>query len=544
MYTQHFELSEKPFNVTPNPRFVFLSKQHREVFAHLLYGLQNRCGFIEITGEVGAGKTTALRTLFHQLDSDEYRLALIFNPTLSADELLEAICQEFKIPVVQGDRRGLLDHLNQYLLEENAAGRTVVLVIDEAQNLAVPVLEQIRLLSNLETETDKLIQIVLVGQPELGELLAQPNLRQFSQRISVRYHLRPMDQDDTGAYIRHRLSVAGSEKDIFTQAACKSLFKLSRGLPRLINILCDRSLLAAYSEDRPEVTQTETKKAFKELQRDKPVNSTHKISWIVASALTCSLILLSFFVYMRPATQSQPLEPTLADVAPVQAIDYSESVRTIRQSLAQTEEGNSFAGTVRNLMQSWRIESVSKVDRPSQMPHFLQNLADSGWQWTPYSGDLQTLLKLDVPTILELSIPAVSGRRYLAVQSLSAASVQISLSYGEQQDVPVEVLSSLYTGRAYVIWKNYLQLSSFSTLGQSDIDISQIQNMLLQAGYYAGPITGIYDSATIEAVTRLQADRGVIQDGRIGPLTMMLLYQQGGTFNSPRLVVSATGDQS
>lgn len=545
MYTQHFKLSEKPFNVTPNPRFVFLSKQHREVFAHLLYGLQNRCGFIEITGEVGAGKTTALRTLFHQLDSDEYRLALIFNPALSADELLEAICQEFAIPIVAGDRRGLLDRLNQFLLKENAAGRTVVLVIDEAQNLAVPVLEQIRLLSNLETETDKLIQIVLVGQPELGELLSQPNLRQFSQRVSVRYHLRPMDQEDTRDYIRHRLTVAGSEQELFSESAFKTTYKLSRGLPRLINIVSDRALLAAYSEDLMKVDKKHVLKASNELLRNKSEKPSSGLFWATAAVVLGALVVFSYLFYFqagnRPLVteqaQEQPSQPRLL-------VDYSESVRKIRHVLSGDSEIESFSGATRNLMKLWRVESLSVPDRPSGMTGYLQSLPDSGWQWTPYSGDLLTLLSLDVPIVLELSLPAVSGRRYLTVQSLDADLAHISLADESQHDVPLKVLSSLYTGRAYVLWRNYLQLSSFTQLGQRDLDVSQIQNMLLQSGYYFGSITGEYDVLTIEAVTRLQADRGVIQDGRIGPLTLMLLYQQGGTYNSPRLTSRHKGEQS
>ncbi len=554
MYTEYFQLSEKPFNISPNPRFVFLSKQHREVFAHLLYGLQNRCGFIEITGEVGAGKTTALRTLFHQLDTEEYRLALIFNPTFSADELLEAICQELGIPVVRGDRRGVLDHLNQFLLTENAAGRTVVLVIDEAQNLAVPVLEQIRLLSNLETETDRLIQIVLVGQPELGELLAQPNLRQFSQRISVRYHLAPMDLDDTCAYIHHRLAVAGSREEIFTQAACKSIYKLSGGLPRLINILCDRALLAAYSEDRLRVTPNETQKAHNELLRTPPGKRYPVLFWLAASAVTCTLLIFLILLYTRPAALSEIVFPVGAAAPPVvtapvvaapfEAIDNAATVRQIRQSLALIDENLSFAGSVRNLIQSWHIESPVAVSQPTAMERYLQKLPDSGWQWTAYSGDLQTLINLDVPFLLELSLPAVAGRRYLTVHSLKGGFVKISLAEGLLQEIPLEVLSTLYTGRGYVLWKNYLELSSFSQLGQRHLDIAQIQNMLLQAGYYFGPVTAEYDAATITAVTRLQADRRVLQDGRIGPLTMMLLYQQGGTFRSPRLMYSDAGEKS
>ncbi|AMV72234.1 hypothetical protein JCM30471_07180 [Desulfuromonas carbonis] len=268
MYLEFFGLTEKPFTITPNPRFIFLSKNHKEVFAHLLYGIRNHSGFIEVTGEVGAGKTTVLRTLFEQLEGDDYRLAFIFNPSLSAGELLRAVCREFHIEVTGFSTGEILDALNDYLLRENQAGRTVVLVIDEAQNLTPQVLEQVRLLSNLETEGDKLIQIVLVGQPELGILLDRPDLRQLNQRIVVRYHLRPIDAEDTRAYIRHRLELAGvRDRELFSPGALRRIYRFSGGLPRLINILCDRALLVAYSEDRRQVSTAEVKRAIGELRR-------------------------------------------------------------------------------------------------------------------------------------------------------------------------------------------------------------------------------------------------------------------------------------
>lgn len=268
MYCEFFGFAEKPFTITPNPRFIFLSKNHKEVFAHLLYGVRTHCGFIEITGEVGTGKTTALRTLLNQLESDSYRLAFIFNPSLSALELLRGINAEFGIESAAASAGELLGALNHFLLQENAAGRTVVLVIDEAQNLQPAVLEQIRMLSNLETETDKLIQIILVGQPELGAMLERTELRQLSQRITVRYHLRPMGFDDARAYIGHRLEVAGSRAaGLFTPRAMKRIFRYSRGYPRLINILCDRSLLIGYTENSREITVGMVDTAIRELQR-------------------------------------------------------------------------------------------------------------------------------------------------------------------------------------------------------------------------------------------------------------------------------------
>lgn len=251
MYTQYFGFNEKPFTLTPNPRFIFLSKNHKEAFAHLLYGINSHYGFIALIGEVGAGKTTVLRTLLGQLQDANYRSALIFNPCLTGIELLRSINNEFDITVTSEHTNELLTELNRFLLAENAEGRTVVLVIDEAQNLRPEVLEQIRLISNLETENDKLIQIVLAGQPELEKLLERPDLRQLKQRIAVRYKLKSMSMDETCVYIRHRMEVAGETGGVsFSPSAIKLIYLYTRGTPRMINILTDRALLVAYGDER------------------------------------------------------------------------------------------------------------------------------------------------------------------------------------------------------------------------------------------------------------------------------------------------------
>src|SRR5512133_158457 len=250
MYCNYYAFREKPFNITPNPRFIYLSKHHKEAFAHLLYGINGHAGFIELTGEVGTGKTTVLRTMLEQLDENSYRTALILNPCISAIELLRNINRELGIPHAGLENGALLDELNRFLLQQHSESRTIVLVIDEAQNLAPQVLEQIRLISNLETQTDKLIQIVLAGQPELQELLEKKELRQLAQRITVSYHLLPMDLADTGSYIEHRLQVAaGKGKIVFTPGAVRRIYSYSKGSPRLINIACDRSLLIGYADE-------------------------------------------------------------------------------------------------------------------------------------------------------------------------------------------------------------------------------------------------------------------------------------------------------
>jgi general secretion pathway protein A len=267
MYCDFFGFSEKPFTITPNPHFVFLSTVHREAFARLLYGVDSHAGFIALTGEVGTGKTTMLRTLLTQLDPEKYRSALIFNPCMSAEQLLACICREFGIKAGEQTSFGYLDALNRFLIEQNSAGRTVVLVIDEAQNLEPNVLEQVRMISNLETERDKLIQIVLAGQPELDNILRRHDLRQLNQRITVRCRLTSMKLDDTIHYINHRLKISGSRiPDIFSRAAFRRIYQFSHGIPRLINVACEQALVMAWTRESRSVSSSMAAEVINELQ--------------------------------------------------------------------------------------------------------------------------------------------------------------------------------------------------------------------------------------------------------------------------------------
>jgi general secretion pathway protein A len=267
MYCDFFGFSEKPFTITPNPHFVFLSTVHREAFARLLYGVDNHAGFIALTGEVGTGKTTMLRTLLTQLDPEKYRSALIFNPCMSAAQLLAGICREFGIKAGEQNRFGYLDVLNSFLIEQNSAGRTVVLVIDEAQNLEPDVLEQVRMISNLETERDKLIQIILAGQPELNDILRRHDLRQLNQRITVRCRLTPMKLDDTARYINHRLKISGTRiPELFSRAAVRRIYRFSHGIPRLINVACEQALVLAWTRETRSVSSSMAAEVIEELQ--------------------------------------------------------------------------------------------------------------------------------------------------------------------------------------------------------------------------------------------------------------------------------------
>lgn len=255
MYSDFFGFKEKPFTITPNPNFIYLSRIHREAFAHLLYGIDNHAGFIALTGEVGTGKTTVLRTLLSQLSPEKYSSALIFNPCLSGEQLLASICREFGIECSETNNFGYLSALNRYLLEQNSAERTVVLVIDEAQNLAPEVLEQVRMISNLETERDKLIQIILAGQPELEAILNRHDLRQLNQRITVRCRLTPMQLNETGDYINHRLKISGNRiPGLFSRGAVRQIYRFSKGIPRLINVICEQALLLAWTKESLTIT--------------------------------------------------------------------------------------------------------------------------------------------------------------------------------------------------------------------------------------------------------------------------------------------------
>src|SRR5262245_4904415 len=263
MYASFFGLNEKPFSITPDPRFLFLSERHAEALAHLVYGVNEAGGFIQLTGEVGTGKTTVVRSLLAQAPKHA-EIALILNPRMTPAEFLLAICEELGIDIdasSEGSLKELVDRLSLHLLNSHADGRRVVLVVDEAQNLAPEVLEQVRLLTNLETETQKLLQIILIGQPELREVLDRTELRQLAQRITGRYHLDPLSREETAAYVRHRLRVAGATTEVFTNGALREISRLSGGVPRLINIICDRALLGAFTEDRHSVSASVVRRA-------------------------------------------------------------------------------------------------------------------------------------------------------------------------------------------------------------------------------------------------------------------------------------------
>ena len=330
MYLEHYGLKEPPFSITPDPRFVFLSERHRDALAHLLFGIGQGGGggFVQLTGEVGTGKTTLSRLLLEQISQLETsvptRVALVLNPRLSPVELLETICEELHLDIAHLDGEGkrgsvkaLTDALNAYLLDAYAKGLRVVLIIDEAQNLSVEALEQVRLLTNLETDTQKLLQIILLGQPELREMLARPELRQLAQRITARYHLTPLDANETATYLRHRYRVAGGLHLPFDAAAIKRIHAHSGGVPRLINVIAERALLGGYAHDDTRIDAHTVDRAARETLAPKSTRLAGP-RWLLPAGIGATALLLVAGVYAWRASDStsKPLLEAAAGPAP------------------------------------------------------------------------------------------------------------------------------------------------------------------------------------------------------------------------------------
>jgi len=537
MYNDYYSFSKKPFNITPNPDFLFLSENHKEVFAHLLYGIRNHSGFIEVTGEVGTGKTTVLRTLLNQLDNEDYRLAFVFNPALSALELLQTINREFGIVSTSQSRHELQTALNQFLLAENRAGRTVVLVIDEAQNLQAEVLEEIRLLSNLETETDKLVQIILVGQPELAATLSRPELRQLSQRITVRYHLKPMSFTDSTEYIAHRLRVAGhSGMGLFESRAVREIYRFSRGYPRLINVLCDRALLVGYSRERSSINAGLVKQAIRELERDpQQAPRTSAPGRLLTISLVIVLLAAGGWYLHRQMDIRIPPEADLAAEPAVAtpAVNWDE-LDAVRSEIAGMPWRKTLQVGGEAMLASWANSGFDppEFDNTAQIGRATRAL---GLDLLNYTGEFSALLDLNLPTLLELTLPGETEPRYLAILGVDDGLARISPVLRGGGQLPLELLKGMWTGRALVVWKNHAELGYLHLPGVAGRDVMILQDLLLRAGYQPGDPDGIYDQQTLESVTRFQADRGLAQDGRVGPQTLIHLYQAAGSYPQPGL---------
>jgi general secretion pathway protein A len=541
MYLNFYGFREKPFNLTPDPRFVFLSKTHKEAFAHLLYGINNRVGFIALTGEVGSGKTTVLRALLSQLDTDHHRTALIFNPCLSPEVLLQNLNREFGIPTNTSNNSSFLDSLNVFLLQQNAEGRTVVLVIDEAQDLEAPVLEQIRLISNLETDREKLIQIVLSGQPEFVQMLKKNEMRQLSQRINVRYHLQAMDFEDTVHYINHRLDVAGGKGGvIFSRRALKRIYRYSRGLPRLVNAACDRALLAGYTRDTARIDSRIAAAGIKDMRRD-TASYTRKRRLILIptfgllAALFAAGIYFKWYDFIDQFDASQPVKATEEQTKKDPVITGGELSRAMAIELGKVTESESARRAFNTLAGFWNVPPLPESGNLNQSNGMERAALDRELRLYRFSGNLGALLRIDYPAVLELTMPGIRGRRFISLVGIKNEQLLVDPPIAGRRSLSFSELEKHWSGQGFLLWKDPLNLLRSISPGSKGAHIQQVQDLLRDAGAYSRPLTGVYDDETLSAVRGFQSSRGIERDGILGGQTLMLLYGSINRFKVPRL---------
>jgi len=454
MYLEHYGLNEAPYSITPDPRFVFLSERHRDALAHLLFGIGQGGGggFVQLTGEVGTGKTTLSRLLLEQLPENT-RVALLLNPRLGPVELLETVCEELHIDVsgARGSGKALVDALNAYLLRAYADGLRVVLIVDEAQNLPVDSLEQVRLLTNLETDTQKLLQIVLIGQPELRDALAKPELRQLSQRITARFHLTPLSDNETGEYLRHRFRVAGGRHFPLSAAAVQRVHRHSGGIPRLANVIAERALLAGYARDASTIDPKLVDAAAREVLPTRDAGARMPISWLLAAAGILLLGLIGWAVLRpaatTPAPVASPAQPTQKQAMPLAAKPAIAHLDAASLGPALDAAGASPAPAWQGLLAAWRLPASAITVDPASAAC---TATDADVHCVQGRARLDTLLALDRPLLLRLRGP--SGDAWAQLLGLDARNARIALS-GKTFDIDRLALQSAWSGDYAGLWR-------------------------------------------------------------------------------------------
>ena len=553
MYLSFFNLREHPFSLTPDPRFLFLSPQHEEALSHLLYGIQERKGFIEITGEVGTGKTILCRALLDRLDAT-VSTALIFNSYLNELELLQAITNDFGLTCHEATRKGYIDALNQYLLHEFTAGRNAVVLIDEAQNLEPRVLEQLRMLSNLETERGKLLQVILVGQPELRDRLATPQMRQLEQRIAVRFHIQGLTYRETYQYISHRLSVAGAANAVtFSRRALAMIYRYCAGIPRRINLLCDRLLITAYVRNTQRITARVVRQSLQDLTGTQQPRHTawspHRSIWgrtwrlglagiavlgLLGGALRHPSVRdqLAFAlpdqVFALRQTPSQPPpfpQPVLASPAVLAPVAVSPS-------LPQVPEAEL---TLARTLWQLKIHAEGEMSRatagirPAWDTVLSAVSVTMGLEVTPLQASFPQLQRVLRPCFIEIGTePSVSQP---TVWVLSRVLKDHALIYREPEGltaVPLQELRRLWYGKLYLTLEEGKYRGVVLRQGMQGARVQAIQQVLKELGYFPDVPSGRFDAQTFYAVKGFQRDNRLVIDGHVGRQTLMVLWHFGG----------------
>lgn len=561
MYTSFFGLTEKPFSITPDPRYLYLSERHAEALAHLIYGVKESGGFIQLTGEVGTGKTTLVRSLLEQVP-ESTDVAVVLNPQLSRSEFLGAICEELKLPlpVQTSSIKALTDTLNQGLLRNHGAGRRTILIVDEAQNLRVEVLEQVRLLTNLETAKQKLLQIILIGQPELREVLARNDLRQLAQRVTGRYHLEPLTAEETLAYVDHRLRVAGAVGTIFTVAARRELHRISGGVPRMINVVADRALLGAYTTEQAQVTPELVRAAAAEVYGPGARGTgwwRQRRQLAAIAGLVAGVLLLSTWTGMTwlrsrppaaaaaaPAAVAAPPDtgapagvpaPAAATPAPGLPAAGTPLAPAVAPPVAMTpllREYADLAGTdaaFATLFGLWGLDYGDASGRPCEQA------AASNLQCLYQQGTLEQVQALGRPVILTLR--DAGGSPYQAVLAgLGPATATLRFGAMEHQ-VTLADLQRHWSGEYLLLWRPVTTRLKPFIPGTKSPEVRWLRQQL--AAVQGSPVepmaSDIYDAALAGRVRDYQRDRGLPVDGLAGQVTLAALGNEAGGDDLPRL---------
>jgi general secretion pathway protein A len=565
VYAAHFGLTERPFSLAPDPRYLFLSEGHREALAHLVYGLQGG-GFVQLTGEVGTGKTTVCRALLDQLPP-EVDVAMIFTPRLTAVELLASICQELHVVVPSGTTslKVLVDALSRQLLDAHARGRRTVVIIDEAQNLSTEVLEELRLLTNIETTRDKLLQVILIGQPELVDMMQRPELRQLEQRVTARYHLRPFGSAETRAYIRHRLEVAGQRDMVFTSAALWMVHHRSGGVPRLVNNICDRALLGAFARGKRRVSLRIVARAASEVfgrKASAPWIEGGVAAGVIAAVLIgvtllrpnaleyvtawwASRIMPSRAVAVAPSagpspstsavsspaaapqTGGAPLAAAPAMPSHVTAPSTASPAQASAATAPATAKAPPRAALVAMLDPKTRDQDMAFATLFTLWGESYGRRGDAcdfarraGLRCLAKTGTWKVLRRLDLPVVLTLSAPS-GDKHYATLTALRDDTATLDVG-GETTTLPLAEIERVWDGQFVALWRTPPLGTTDLRPGMTGRDVAWLRQQLSDAG---APMerNSLYDDDLRRRVVAFQLANGLEPDGIAGDETLVRL---------------------